>query len=96
MEPDQKASADLQQRAFELADARCESDIEIFGIEVPGQPGCYALADATGTPVRSIQEAGGTLRESYEWLQLRNLASLRLGPEGIIIELHRRTATRPR
>lgn len=28
------ASPELQARAIELADARCESDIEMFGVEL--------------------------------------------------------------
>ncbi len=81
----------LQARAVALADDRCESDIEMFGIEVPNQRGCFALADSFGSPVRTLADAGGTLRESFEWLQARGLASLRLGVEGSIIELHRRS-----
>lgn len=75
-------------RAVEIADARCRSDVEVFGKEVAGQPGCYALTDSLGVPVRTFKQAGITLQEAFGWLSSRGLASLRIAEQGAVIQLH--------
>lgn len=75
-------------RAVEIADARCRSDVEVFGKELGDRPGCYALTSSLGVPVRTLKEAGITLQEAFGWLSSRGLASLRIDEQGAVIQLH--------
>lgn len=75
-------------RAVEIADARCRSDVEVFGKQLGDQPGCYALTNSLGVPVRTLKEAGITLQEAFGWLSSRGLASLRIAEQGAVIQLY--------
>lgn len=59
-----------------------------MGIEVTGCPGHYGLTTSMGISTRALSHASRTLQESIAWLPARELATVRVGEPGVMVELH--------